>query len=97
MLAIGFLGWFIMAAFTAGVAASKGHIALGWLVVGLLFGPIAFLASLGLGPADKEAYMSRKKRACPLCAEDVLFEALICKHCLRDLEPIHDKRSKRFF
>ena len=31
------------------------------------------------------ASVSSKQRSCPFCAEDIRFEAIVCKHCGRDL------------
>lgn len=65
-----------------GIAASQSrgfHIA-GGVIGGLLLGPLAFLMFLvsGVSRAD-----TRKK--CPACAEWVLRDATVCKHCGRDL------------
>ena len=46
---------------------------------GILLGPIGWLVL---------SLMSPKGRKCPHCAEHILGEAQVCKHCGRDVEPL---------
>ena len=46
--------------FTGVVADSKNHSLLGWIVLGFLFGPLAFFSAIGLGEKrERIMYMER--------------------------------------
>ena len=47
----------LCAVFTGTVAESKGHNMGAWLMAGLLFGPLALLASLGLADLKTRRYL----------------------------------------
>ena len=52
-----------------------------WFLLGMIFGPIAWL--IGLFPTiDRSA-----RRQCPACAERVKIEARICRFCHTALKP----------
>lgn len=50
-----------------------------FLVVAILFGAVILACVILL------ARSSREKRKCPFCAETILADASICKHCRREL------------
>jgi hypothetical protein len=60
------------------------NIALGWTLLGWF---IAMVWSL-TGNVRRELNEARVK--CPHCAELVLKEAKVCKHCGRDLAPVRE-------
>ena len=63
-------------------ASGRGRSVLLWLVLAVLLGPLALLAVLVLGQAGTRAAATGDGTyACPFCAERVLLEARICKHC----------------
>lgn len=62
---------------------------LGWLIIGWL---VALVWSLSeINAADRSAMAPQKQ--CPECAEMVLKEANICKHCLHDFRLSALKKS----
>ena len=75
--------WIVCGIGAALIASSKGRSALGWLLGGLLLGPIGLLIVGFMGrPAPDESTLTK----CPYCAEQK--EAKVCKHCGRDVEPV---------
>lgn len=87
--------WIACGIFSAIIASSKGRSGFGWLVLGLIFGVLALLA-VGFMPAVKTGDAMQKmgqppiapERKCPFCAETIKAEAIVCKHCGRDVEPV---------
>jgi hypothetical protein len=81
--------WIGCAIATAIVAGNKGRSAAGWLLLGALLGPVALLIALVVSankPAmEAEAIGSGSVRKCPFCAELIKAEAIVCKHCGRDV------------
>lgn len=69
------------------VASGKERDGCGWFLLGCLFGPfalvVAALPSLKKDPGSPAAGTHAK---CPHCAETVLREAKVCKHCGREIE-----------
>lgn len=83
--------WLIGAAVVGIIAASRGRSAMGWSVLALLFSPVIglilalALPSLKRGPADGPSEATHVR--CSACAEWVLPEAKVCKHCGAALTP----------
>ena len=76
-----FIFWVLCGIAAAMVASSKGRSVGGWFFLGLILGPFGLLFALLAGkegPAEGE-------RKCPFCAEFIKKEAVVCKHCGRDL------------
>lgn len=80
-------GWFICGLIAALIGNSRGDNGCGWFVLGILLGPIGILLSFfAKGKEQQELEKARKGKSnkykiCPKCAETVLKEALVCKHC----------------
>lgn len=73
--------WVLCGFASAMVASSKGRSASGWFFMGLIFGPFGILFALFSG---KEGPDENEKK-CPFCAEFVKREAVVCKHCGKEL------------
>jgi len=72
---VGFV-WLIFAILVGVWASSKGRSFLGWMLLAILFSPL--LASLLL-------LIKGSARRCPFCRGGVPKEALVCRHCGRNL------------
>lgn len=59
-----------------------------FLIVAVLFGALILACVIVL------ARSSREKRKCPFCAETILKEATLCKHCGRELPVGEPKTAK---
>ncbi len=84
-------GWIVLGVVVAMIAASKGRSAFLWFLYGALVWPIALVHIL-LTPrptavADAQVLAGGEHRKCPFCAELVRTEAIVCKHCGRDIGP----------
>lgn len=84
------LAFFVLCIIVGIFASSRNRSGLGWFLISLLLSPIlGFILVAVLGPVAKETPVVKgpKTRPCPLCAEQVLFEAIRCKHCQSDIPP----------
>jgi hypothetical protein len=86
--------WLGLAIVVGIVAAHRGRNGAGWLLLAVVISPlIAGLLVLVLPDPVKEREQQellKNSRKCPLCAELVRREAIVCKHCGRDLPPYRD-------
>ena len=79
--------WMICGSIAAVIAESKGGDRGLWVVIGFLLGPFGIFASFFVGSdeaRDRIRVVNGKAKRCPMCAETVLAEAVICKHCGHD-------------
>lgn len=79
-----FITWFILSILVGLFAGSRGRGSGNWFVVSMLLSPLIGLIFVAVLPnlkelADKPNPDSHVK--CPDCAELVLKEAKVCKHC----------------
>jgi hypothetical protein len=79
-------------ALVVGIAAShRGRNGFGWFLLACVISPlVAGLLVLVLPNAEIERQKQevlKNSRKCPFCAELVRREAIVCKHCGRDLPP----------
>ena len=85
-----FIFWLILAVLVGVYASSKGRSGVGFFFVAVLLSPIVgFIIALVVQPihtnTDAKALRSGEYKKCPYCAELVKSEAVVCKHCGRDL------------
>ncbi len=80
--------WIVCGILGAMIGSSKGRGGAGF-ALSFLLGPLGVIIALFLKPnsgkVEAEAVVSGGMRKCPFCAELVKTEAVICKHCQKDL------------
>lgn len=84
--------WLVCAIVVAVAAKGRGRSALAWFILACLISPLLAVILLALlrRADDGPSYMERhegKARKCPFCAEYIKREAIVCKHCGRDIVP----------
>lgn len=84
--------WIILSFVIGYIADKRGRSGIGWLALSLAISPVITLILLVLlpshapkTPATTTVSANRKTKRCPLCAEDIMIEAMRCKHCGADL------------
>lgn len=81
--------WIIMGVVVAMIASSKGKSAGAWFAYGAVVWPIALvhilLADRPVAVSDRKAVETGDFRKCPFCAEVIRREAIVCRHCGRDI------------
>lgn len=90
-----FAFWFIFAVILGVAASSRGRSGLGWWFLAMIISPLLALILLALLPSLASQIAEPGQRAptpdthvkCPDCAELVLREAKVCKHCGCKLVP----------
>lgn len=84
-----FIVWIGLAIATSVSASNKGRSGLGWFIIGFITGPIGLIISLVLSKDEKaielDSLYKGTHKKCPYCAEMVKKEAVVCKHCNREI------------
>lgn len=88
--------WFLLS-FIVGIYADRlGRFGIGYFFISLLLSPLLVaLLLLALGQRTVEL-TAKTHRHCPNCAEMVLNEATICKHCHSALTPVKPPQPPKF-
>ena len=81
-----FLIWIGLGIIGSLIASGKGNSGCGGFALGVLLGPIGILIALFSSDNEKvKRQRSGDTKKCPYCAEYVKEDAVVCKHCGRDL------------
>jgi hypothetical protein len=93
------LTWLVFAVIVAVAANSRGRNPLGWLVLACIISPLLAAIVLVVLPSRGEAHSWMDKhegrvRSCPHCAEFIKPQAVVCKHCGRDVPSNPSARTR---
>lgn len=101
-IGVGLLVWLISCVGASSIASSKGRSGFLWFILGVLFGPLAFIVIFlpSMSKVSEERAIrtgeSGDYKKCPFCAEAVRKEAVKCKHCGSELPaPIVEYRKSK--
>jgi uncharacterized membrane protein YhdT len=79
------LGWLVFAAVAAVGAQARGRSGWSWFFLAVLLSPLVAIILLFLMPAPLRTVLiqadAELRRKCPDCAEMILKDARVCKHC----------------
>lgn len=89
--------WLVMGVICAVVALAKGRSAIGWFLMGCLFGPLAllFAAAMSAAPRPLPTQPAHTLKTCPYCAEQIQLQAVVCKHCGKSIGTIIDQHPMK--
>lgn len=81
------LGWFVFSILAGVIASSKGRSGVGFFFLSIFLSPIVGILAAAFMPSLKTpaGFDDRERVACFKCAELVLPQASVCKHCGADL------------
>lgn len=92
-----YAGWFLLAVVIGIGADGRGRSGFGWFLLSLLLSPlVGFVLLVLLPPLNKQQSTAPSPQThvkCPDCAELVLAEARVCKHCGARLIPLTEQQG----
>jgi hypothetical protein len=75
--------------FSSFIASEKNRDSISWFILGFLFSIVAVLALVAIPKVEQKPtgsqIMDLSKTVCPFCKEEILPDAILCKHCRSDL------------
>ena len=82
-----FIIWFIAAIAAGIIAINKNRNAVGWALATFFLSPLMIIIILVLSKKEgsPESLAAQGSKKCPFCAEEIKAEAVVCKHCGKDL------------
>lgn len=82
--------WIVCWLAAATIASEKGQSGCLWSFLGFLLGPLALLlaATLPKPPPPPPVVRPGDLRKCPQCAEMIKSEAIKCRFCGSEIEPV---------
>lgn len=95
-----FIIWASFGLVAAGIAVSKGGSGIGWFILGMIFGPLAWLAVAVKAPANATDSTPRPasqddRYPCPYCAELIKVQARVCRFCSATVDPRSGESAAR--
>jgi hypothetical protein len=91
-----FIFWFGGAFVAANFARSKGRSGFGYFALSLLLSFLVTIIVLAILPSKVTTVDPVPKTTCPYCREQIIADAVVCKHCGRDVEPDLEVISKAY-
>ena len=88
--------WFSLSVLAGYIANNKGNSFISYFLLSILLSPlIGLIASIvsntNTQSIEQEKLNTGESKRCPYCAELVKAQALICKHCGKDVEDVKAK------
>ena len=85
--------WFSLSLLAGYIANNKGHSFTSYFILLLLLSPVigliaSIVSSTNTQGIEQEKLKTGESKRCPYCAELVKAQALICKHCGKDVEDV---------
>lgn len=79
------VAWVVMAFVVAYVAGQKNRSKVGFFWLAIFLSPlIGFVVAIAIPRGSKNA---NRLSQCPYCKEEIVVDALVCRHCGKELDP----------